>query len=117
MYQLTSQVYLDQSNECYKKVIAVEPRPTSGALSNIVKTTNRKRLSPFDQPSPCCPRDNCLNIIVNPAEPCEFLCVQDINLLFSYLLANGYSINTQVTKIMQISEVRIPNLICFVNEN
>ena len=45
------------------------------------------------------------------------LCVNQINLLFNYLLSNGYSIDTSVTKIMQDSDVKIQNLICFISKN
>jgi len=117
MYQLSAKVHLDQHNECYKKIIIVEPKPTTGALSSIIKVIGRTKLSPFDQPSPCCPQNNCLNVIVDPNNKRQLLCVKDIAVLFSYLLSNGYKIDTQVTKIMLKSDVRIPNLICFVSEN
>jgi hypothetical protein len=94
MYQLKAEVYLDRYNECYKKVIVI-----------------------FQERSPCCPEDQCYYIVLNPKQTCEFLCVNQINLLFNYLLSNGYSIDTSVTKIMQDSDVKIQNLICFISKN
>ena len=52
---------------------------------------------------------------VHPHNKCELLCVNDIALLFGYLTNNGYIINTDVTKIMQKSDVKIKNLICFIS--
>ena len=41
MYQLTSEVWLDQQNECYKKVIVITPPPQDPALIAITKLFNR----------------------------------------------------------------------------
>ena len=85
------------------------------ALKQITKLVNREKLSPFQERSPCCPEDQCYYIVLNPKNTCEFLCVNQINLLFNYLLSNHYSIDTSVTKIMQDSDVKIKNLICFMH--
>lgn len=117
MYQLKSEVYLDKYNECYKKIIVISPQPKDPALLKISKLVNREKLSPFKERSPCCPEEQCYYIILNPQNTCDFLCVNQINLLFSYLFSIGYKIDTSVTKIMQISDVVIPNLICFISKN
>jgi len=117
MYQLKAEVYLDKYNECYKKVIVLSPPPKDNALKQITKLVNREKLSPFQERSPCCPEDQCYYIVLNPKNMCEFLCVNQINLLFNYLLSNHYSIDTSVTKIMQDSDVKIKNLICFISKN
>ena len=115
-YQLKSDVWLDRYNECYKKIIVISPKPTDAALISISKLFNKTRLSPFQQPGFCCPQENCIHIIMNPQNKSEMLCVQDISSLFSYLILNGFTINTDITKIMQDSEVRIPNLICYITK-
>jgi hypothetical protein len=117
MYQLKAEVYLDRYNECYKKVIVIFLPLKDKVLKHITKLTNREKLSPFQERSPCCPEDQCYYIVLNPKQTCEFLCVNQINLLFNYLLSNGYSIDTSVTKIMQDSDVKIQNLICFISKN
>ena len=107
MYQLKAEVYLDKYNECYKKVIVLSPPPKDNALKQITKLVNREKLSPFQERSPCCPEDQCYYIVLNPKNTCEFLCVNQINLLFNYLLSNHYSIDTSVTKIMQVPVGRL----------
>ena len=117
MYQLTSEPYLDTLNQCYKKVIVITPAPKHPDLRKITKLVNRTKLSPFKSVSPCCPQDQCYYIILDPNNRCEFLCVNKITHLFSYLLKHHFTIDTSITKIMQKSEVRIPNLICFITKN
>ena len=121
MYQLTSEVYLDKYNECYKKIIVIKPPPQEECLKKITKLTQTEKLSLFKDRSPCCSENNCKYIVCNPTIKqnncfCEFLCVQDIHLLFSYLMKHGFKINTDITKIMQKSEVKIKNLICFISK-
>ena len=115
MYQITSEVYLDRFNECYKNILVISPRPKDASLNAITKPISRQKLSPFQEISPCCPLDRCIYAFVHPHNKCELLCVDDIVLLFGYLNANGYTINTNVTKIMQKSDVKIKNLICFIS--
>ena len=119
MYQLTSEVYLDKYNECYKKVIVLRPAPNDDVLKKITRLVNVEKLSPFKDRSPCCGEETCKYIICNPNNQkcnCDFLCVKDIHILFNYLITNGYSVNTDITKIMQKSDVKIKNLICFISK-
>tara|TARA_B100001093_G_scaffold339441_2_gene324218 strand:- start:1641 stop:1991 length:351 start_codon:yes stop_codon:yes gene_type:complete len=116
MYQITSEVYLDLYNECYKNILVIYPKPKDPSLNAITKPITREKLSPFDDISPCCPRDRCMYAVVHPYNKCELLCVNDIALLFSYLNENSYNINTDVTKIMLKSSVQIKNLICFISK-
>jgi hypothetical protein len=116
MYQITSEIYLDKINKCYKKIIIISPNPTDDILKSIIKTIPREKLSPYDEIYPCCQANRCLNAFVNPNEKCELLCVDQISILFQYLLTNSFIINTDITKIMQDSDVKIPNLICFISK-
>ena len=45
------------------------------------------------------------------------LCVDNIHILFGFLLQNGFSINTDLTKLMFKSQVQIKNLISNFKEN
>ncbi len=117
MYQLTSEVWLDQQNQCYKKVIVITPPPTDPALIAITKLFNRVKLSPFKEQSACCPKNNCLYIVMNPNSCCcEMLCVENLVILFNYLINNGYIVNTNITKMMYKSNVQLKNLICFITK-
>jgi hypothetical protein len=119
MFQISSQVYLDKYNECYKKIIVIKPEPKDDILKKITKKIHTEKLSPFKDRSPCCPEDKCLNVVCYPDKNkcnCDIMCVEDIHILFDYLLKNGYKINTDVTKIMQKSDVKIKNLICYISK-
>ena len=116
MYQITSEVYLDLHNKCYKNIIVIYPKPKDDSLNAIIKSVTRQKLSPFDEVSFCCPRNRCMYAFVHPHNKCELLCVNDIALLFSYLSQNGFNINTDLTKIMLKSSVEIKNLICFISK-
>uniref|UniRef100_A0A6C0C5A3 Uncharacterized protein n=1 Tax=viral metagenome TaxID=1070528 RepID=A0A6C0C5A3_9ZZZZ len=114
MYRISSEVYLDRFNECYKNIIVISPRPQDASLNSITKSITREKLSPFQELSPCYPK--CVYAFVHPKK-CELLCVDNIAILFGFLTANGYTINTDLTKIMQDSDVKLKNLICFINKN
>ena len=115
-YQLKSEVLLFKREECYKKVITISPKPTDPSLNSITKLFNKEKLSPFQERSPCCPYDNCLYVVMDPNNKCEVLCVDQIHSLFAYLLKNGFSFNTDLTKIMLESQVQIKNLIAFITK-
>ena len=115
MYQIRSQVYLDKFEECYRDIVVITPRPTNPVLESITKPIRRERLSPFDYSGPCCEPDACIYAFLNPTDRCKLLCVKDIATLFGFLISNGFTINTDITKMMQDSDVKIPKLICFVS--
>lgn len=117
MYQLTVEPYLDSLDQCYKKVIVISPPPIHPALTKISRLVNRTKLSPFKALSACCPQDQCYYVIQDPRNVCQLLCINHISHLFGYLLQHNFNVNTSFTKIMQKSEVRIPNLICFISKN
>jgi len=116
MYVIKKEVYLDKYNECYKNVLVISPKPKESALQQITRLTNREKLSPFQQRSPCCSEEQCYYIILNPINKCEFLCIEQITLLFNYLFMNGFKIDTSITKMMQKSDVKIDNLLCFISK-
>ena len=115
MYQITSQVYLDKFEKCYRDIVVITPKPTNPILESIVKPIRRKKLSPFDYNGPCCEPNACMHAFVDPADRCKLLCVKDIASLFGFLVSNGFTIDTNITKMMQDSDVKIPNLICFIS--
>jgi hypothetical protein len=116
MYILKKEVYLDKYNKCYKHIIVISPPPKEKALLDISKLVNREKLSPFQELLPCCPEEQCYYVILNPTNKCEFLCIDQITLLFNYLFMKGFKIDTSVTKVMQQSSVKIDNLICFITK-
>ena len=83
-YQIKSNVWLSNYDECYKKIITISPKPTDPALISITKLYNQQ----------------CLYVVMDPKNKCEMLCVNKISELFSYLIQNGFTFNTDLTKIM-----------------
>jgi len=117
-YTLSVQPYLDQHNKCYRKILTINAKPT-GPLAQYIKQINAPKLSPFKEPSACCPSNNCLLAITNiNCNGCssDLMCVDDIPNLFSFLSLNGYTIDTGLTKLMQKSDIRLNNdLLCFIS--
>ena len=122
-YTLSVQPYLDQHNKCYQKIITINVKPI-GPLSKYVKLIHPPKLSPFKENSPCCTQENCVYVIThissdssNSSNCCNnFMYIDDIPNLFSFLTSNGYTIDSNLTKIMQKSDVRLSNnLLCFIS--
>ena len=116
IYKVKAEVYLDKRNECYKKIIVIEPDPNDPTINNIIKKISRTRLSEFQEFSPCCPMPNCYPAVMDPTNISEFLSINNIDKLFTILLANGYTIDYNLSKILMKSQVEIPNLICFISK-
>jgi hypothetical protein len=117
MFALKSKIYLDEFNKCYKKIIIADPVPNDEKILKILKTIPNKKLSPFQETDNCCPHNRCISAFVDPNNTCRLLCFEEITLLFQYLLSNGYTINTDITRIMLKGKNQIPELICFVQKN
>ena len=115
-YQLKSEVWLNRHSECYENIITISPQPSDISLQQITKLLNRERLSPFQERSPCCTQNNCMYVVMDPNDKCEMLCIDQLDVLFSYLLENNFTFNTDLTKMMFQSQVQIKNLIAFISK-
>ena len=116
-YSLSVQPYLDQYNKCYKKIVVINANP-HGILSKYVKRINPPKLSSFKQDSPCCSNKKCIFVICDINDNCldKFLSLDDIPNLFSFLITNGYTIDSKLTELMQNSKVKLSNdLLCFIS--
>jgi hypothetical protein len=117
-YTLSTQPYLDLHNKCYKKIITINCRP-NGPLLDHVKQISPPKLSPFKESSSCYTSTNCIFAIT--AIDCSnlshdnLMTIDDIPNLFSFLSMNGYTIDSNLTKILQKSNIRLSNdLLCFI---
>ena len=114
VYTLVVRPYLDQRNQCYKKIITVNQKP-EGPLANITKQIHAPKNSEFEQYSPCCPQNNCIYAITN-IDNNELMCISEVPNLFAFLSTNGYVVDTNMTKMMNDSKVQISNdLLCFIS--
>jgi hypothetical protein len=123
---LFSQPFLDTYNQCYKNIVTINLIP-QGPLAQFVRKVQFPPLSQFKQPGPCSRINNCglaltaLNNMCNKG--CSgFMVVDEVPNLLSFLLSNGYSVNTSITKMLNTSDIRFETenankIICVVTYN
>lgn len=98
--------------QAYQNVITISHIP-EGPLRPLVYTINAAKLSPFQsQGSPFYNGNNCTHLILRyPANNFSwknsdiFMGKDDIPAVFSFLLENGYEINTDLTKMLFDSRI------------
>jgi hypothetical protein len=87
----------------------------TGPLTAIAKNVTFNKLSPFDVNSNTCPRPNCVIGITKINDYNELMCIDDLPNLFEYLMNNGYTIDTSITKVLQKTNVKMwGELICAI---
>jgi len=101
-YSINSQVYYNSIEQCYRKIIVIDRKPT-GPLQNIVRTLHTPKLSPFQESSPCYSMKLCTQAIYNPNDPSRLLSLDALPLLITFLQTNGYTIDSGLTILMKPS--------------
>jgi len=115
MNAIYTQIYLLPLTKEYIEVFTMEPKPNDALLS-ILKRVPYQKLSPYKEQERC----GCFYIVknINPNPYChtEFLPVDDLPILFDYLLQRGYEIDTRLTKmlIQGKSAATKRNLVCYI---
>jgi hypothetical protein len=124
MYSLVGAPFYDERYQCYKKIIRINKFPT-GALKQIVKRVRSPRLSHFDVYNNSCGNGcnsntfnpQCILVVCNPNAPNHFLTVDELPDLMTFLVNNGYTIDTSITKMLMKSNVKPSNdLICYISD-
>lgn len=120
-FTITTQPFYDQYNQCYKNILMTNIEP-EGPLRRLVRKIQLPRLSPFQDQGPCSNIPKCglaltnlYNSNCNSNSICNGLMTpNEIPDLYSFLTANGYQIDTQLTNMMNQSEVKFTNsrLVC-----
>lgn len=121
---LFSQPYLDRFNQCYKNIITINLVP-QGPLAQFVRRIQFPPLSEFKQPGPCSRINNCGLALISIDDSCcakngsNLMVVDELPNLISFLLSNGYIIDTSITKMFNTSNIRFKtenanSLLCFV---
>jgi hypothetical protein len=126
---LFSQPFLDTYNQCYKNIVVVNLKP-QGPLADLVTFVKFPPLSEFKQPGPCNPIKQCGYALLSLGtcnSGCnkfgsDLMVVDEVPTLISYLVSNGYTVDTSITKMFNQSEIRFDTntgnkLICFVTYN
>ena len=116
---LFSQPYYDPCSQCYINIITMN-LPPRGPLAKLVRRVQIYPLSPFKQPGNCGRIQTCglglrsLRFLENfnsSSYNNNYICsdlmtLDEIPDLFSYLLSNGYTIDTKITKMLNESSIR-----------
>ncbi len=126
---LFSQPFLDTYNQCYKNIVVVNLKP-QGPLANLVTFVKFPPLSEFKQPGPCNQIKQCGYALMSLGTcntgcgkfGSDLMVVDEVPTLISYLVSNGYTVDTSITKMLNQSEIRFDTntgnkLICFITYN
>jgi hypothetical protein len=121
-FTITTQPFYDQYNQCYKNIVMCNIEP-QGPLRNFVRRIKLPRLSEFHREGPCNSIQQCGLAITNfpnhqnisytgcckQNSGCNLMTPNDIPNLISFLLSNGYQIDTQISNMLNQSEVKLTN--------
>jgi hypothetical protein len=112
MYTLTVQPYYDNNSQNYINIICINMIP-EGPLRILTRRLNRNSLSPFNKYDYNYENANnsCI-FALKYFNGIRLMTPNDIPDLFSYLVCNGYKIDTNITKMMNTS-VYNQNILCF----
>ena len=119
MYTLNISNYHDTFNKCYRKIITINNYP-EGPLQKYVSRVANKKLSPFQENTPCCPRKSCIYIInsISNTYYHNFMTIDEIPELFGFLASNNYIIHDKLNEIIVNSSVSFQDpLLCFISYN
>ena len=113
VYSLYIQPYYDNHNEQYINIVTINKRP-DGALSNYVTNIKFNRLSEyggFNNIRNCAPL--CVyaikNIIMSGCNSLNLLSPENIDELVEFLVENNYTIDKDLTKIMNNNKINLIN--------
>ena len=90
-------------------MLNVEPQ---GPLRRLVRRIKLPKLSPFQVEGPCNPIQKCglalqgINYSCNKSG-CDLMTPNEIHDLITFLLSNGYQIETQLTNMLNQSEIKL----------
>lgn len=118
-FVLYSRPFLNRNNynQSYSNIVTINAEP-KGPLRRLIRRVRFERLSEFKEPY--CSKELCglaLQSLRGGVE--RLMCTDEVPDLFSFLLSNGYKIDTSLTKMMNTSDVRFDTdnankIICFV---
>ena len=110
-FTINTRPYYDQINQCYLNILTCNIEP-QGPIRKYVRKLTLPKLSPFQVEGPCNPLNNCALALTRLDGNCgcsDLLTPNEIPDLISFLLGNGYQIETQLTNMMNGSNVKQTN--------
>jgi hypothetical protein len=113
-YAIYSQPYFDTKTQSYRNIITINILP-NGPFASLVTRVNFASLSPYKE------RDSsCGFAVISIKNKRELMPIDELPMLFSFLMTNGYTIDTSLTKMLHISDIQMKssnNLISFILYN
>ncbi len=113
IYQVLSYIWLDNMNKCYKKILVVNNKPENSAFSSIIKTFPIQKKSPYDDIYCCDQPPHCVHGILNPNNKLEFLGVNDVDILFTFLVENNFKLEETLTNVLMKNKIYNQLIIVF----
>lgn len=115
-YTLSIEPYLNTYSKQYQNIITIDKIPL-GPLSQLVSHFNQTKISPFqvsNTENNCCKYAIRRHYGTGACREDYFLTAEDVPSLLTYLNANGYSIDSNTTKIVQKAGIGFTNkkMIC-----
>mgnify|MGYP005636056883 CR=1 FL=1 len=110
IFRINKTVYLDKFTKCYKNIFYINNPPNNSIFDNITKNINTTTLSPFKTFQSCCDNKSCLKVFININDN-ELLLQNQIDILFSQLINNGFNIEYKLTKLIDDKD-----FVCFVSK-
>ena len=117
VYTIGCQPFYNSVSECYTHIYVIDRRPLP-PLEGLIHTVNTPQLSPFHTTTvPCSSYKRCVLAVHDPEDQRRLLRTGDEARLFTYLVSNGYTIDTSITKIMKTAPVRDgPRVLCLISK-
>jgi len=113
-YAIFCQPYFDTRTQSYRNIITINMMP-NGPFASLVTNVNLASLSPFKQRE-----SSCGFAVISIRNKRELMPIDELPMLFSFLMTNGYKIDTSLTKMLNISDIKMKtsnNLISFILYN
>lgn len=111
IYEIKKYTYLNKLNDQYIECISINDKPV-GELEHYVKKINENRLSPYE-----INKRECVYVMCDPINRQEILQYKDIIKFFNLLQKYNYSINNELTKMVQKSSSKNNDIICYIHYN
>jgi len=114
---LFSQPYYDPGSQCYLNIVTMN-FPPQGPLNKLTRRIKLNPLSEFKEPSSCTRLQTCglalrslrflngFGVGWKTRSCSDLMVVDEVPDLFTFLLSNGYAIDTRITKMMNQSSIR-----------
>lgn len=118
MYSILSVPYYKSNRQCYVKVLTLDRNPPPKSILNrILKKTNFQKISPFKEFDNCERNNSCRYVFLNPLNYNEYAEMNDIPAVFTWLIRNNFSIDTNITQMLNNGTVRMSNpIIAFISK-